>query len=141
CADYMETRYEDLVQTPAPELAKVGRFLGCDLNYATIKQRGVGSIKNPLNSFKEDLNQGKFSPVGRWKLKDPAEQLQRLATLIEDYMQELGYALSGDTSNGTLVMKTLRSVYELFYGLKQWAKVNTPLSRMMVSYSDILIDK
>lgn len=140
-ADYMETRYEDLVKTPAPELARIGRFLGCDLNYEAIKQRSVGSIKNPLTSFKEDLNQGEFSPVGRWKTKFPPQQLARFETLIGDYMQELGYALSGTRANGTLVTKTRRGVYELFYGLKQWAKVNTPLSRMMVSYSDILIDK
>lgn len=140
-ADYMETRYEDLVKTPAPELARIGRFLGCDLNYEAIKQRSVGSIKNPLTSFKEDLTQGEFSPVGRWKTKFPPPQLARFETLIGDYMQELGYALSGTGTNGTLVTKTRRGVYELFYGLKQWAKVNTPLSRMMVSYSDILIDK
>ena len=35
----------------------------------------------------------------------------------------------------------MRATYEAFYGLKQWAKINTPLSRMMVNYSDILIDK
>jgi hypothetical protein len=34
-----------------------------------------------------------------------------------------------------------RFVYDLFYTFKQWAKVNTPLSRWMVNYSDILIDK
>jgi hypothetical protein len=140
-ADYLETRYEDLVQTPPSELARIGSFLGCDLDYEAIKQRSVGSIRNPLTSFKEDLNQGKFSPVGRWKAKFPAEQLARFETLIGDYMQELGYAPSGSGRNGTLVTKTRRGIYELFYGLKQWAKVNTPLSRMMVSYSDILIDK
>lgn len=140
-ADYMETRYEDLVQSPAPELARIGKFLDCDLDYDRIKARSVGSIKNPLTSFKEDLNQGTFSPVGRWKDKFPAEQLTRFEALIGGYMQELGYRLSQTSKNGSLGTKTMRGVYEAFYGLKQWAKINTPLSRMMVDYSDILIDK
>jgi hypothetical protein len=139
--DYMETRYEDLVQSPASELARISKFLDCDLDYERIKARSVGSIKNPLTSFKEDLNQGTFSPVGRWKDKFPAEQLTKLERLIGDYMQELGYTLSTVGKNGSLRTKTMRVTYEAFYGLKQWAKINTPLSRMMVNYSDILIDK
>jgi hypothetical protein len=140
-ADYMETRYEDLVQSPASELARISKFLDCDLEYERIKARSVGSIKNPLTSFKEDLNQGTFSPVGRWKDKFPAEQLTKLERLIGDYMQELGYTLSTVGKNVSLRTKTMRVTYEAFYGFKQWAKINTPLSRMMINYSDILIDK
>ena len=132
-SDYMETRYEDLVQWPAPELAKIGAFLGCDHTMFPQSFR--------LRAFKEDLNQGSFSPVGRWKQKFPEAQLAKFETLIGDYMQELGYQLSGANVNGSLQAKTRRGVYELFYGMKQWAKVHTPLSRMMVNYSDILIDK
>jgi hypothetical protein len=139
--DYLETRYEDLVQSPAPELARVGEFLGCDLDYERIKTRSVGSIKNPLTSFKEDLSQGTFSPVGRWKDRFPPQQLARFEALVGGYMQELGYPPSTHTKNGSLQTKTMRATYELFYGFKQWAKINTPLSRMMVNYSDILIDK
>lgn len=139
--DYMETRYEDLVQTPAPELAKIGAFLGCDLDYECIKARSVGSIANPLTSFKEDLSKGSFSPVGRWREKFPAAQLPEFEALIGPYMQQMGYALSTSGRNGSLSTKARRGVYSAFYGFKQWAKINTPLSRMMVSYSDILIDK
>jgi hypothetical protein len=140
-SDYLETRYEDLVQTPAPELARIGKFLDSDLDYGRIKARSVGSIKNPLTSFKEDLNHGTFSPVGRWKDKFPAAQLAKFEALVGSYMQELGYSLSTVSKNGSLGTKTTRGIYEAFYGLKQWAKINTPLSRMMVNYSDILIDK
>ena len=35
----------------------------------------------------------------------------------------------------------MRLLYGVFYECKQWAKVNTPLSRLMVNYSEILIDK
>lgn len=39
------------------------------------------------------------------------------------------------------VVLIVRFEYKVFYGLKQWAKVNTPLSRWMLDYSAILIDK
>jgi len=139
--DYMETRYEDLVQKPAEELARIGSFLGCDLDYERIKAHSVGSIKKPLTSFKEDLSQGTFSPVGRWREKFPPTQLVRLEALIGKYMQELGYPLSTVGSKGPLRTKAMHRTYTAFYGFKQWAKVNTPLSRMMISYSEILIDK
>lgn len=140
-ADYLEIRYEDLVQTTALELAKIGSFLGCDLDYERIKAHSVGSINNPLTSFKEDLNRGTFSPVGRWKEKFPAPQLAQFEALIGDYMQQLGYPPFTSATNGSFRARTRRGVYEMFYSFKQWAKVNTPLSRMMVNYSDILIDK
>jgi hypothetical protein len=139
--DYMETRYEDLVHSPAAELDRIGKFLRCELDYERIRANSVGSIKNPLTSFKEDLKRGNFSPVGRWKEKFPPEQLIRFESLIGVYMQELGYKLSAPYANGSFPAKLRRGVYETFYGIKQWAKVNTPLSRLMVNYSEILIDK
>lgn len=140
-ADYMETRYEDLVQTPAPELAKIGAFLGCDLDYERIKAHRVGSIEKPLTSFKEDLSQGNFSPVGRWKEKFPPAQLIKFEALVGHYMQELGYSPSTNGRNGSFATEGMHEVYTIFYGVKQWVKVNSPLSRMMVNYSEILIDK
>jgi protein-tyrosine sulfotransferase len=140
-SDYIEVRYEDLVQRPAEPLAKIGAFLGCDLSYERIRAQSVGSIKKPLTSFGEDLNQGNFSPVGRWKDKFPPQQLVLFEALTGPYMEQLGYQLSTCGRNSSLRVKTMRGVYGAFYSFKQWAKVNTPLSRKMVSYSDTLIDK
>ena len=98
-------------------------------------------VKQPLTAFKEDLSEGKFNPVGRWKQKFPPEQLVRFEALIGDYMRELGYPLVTSGQNGSLRSKAMHGVYSVFYPVKQWAKVNTPLSRMMVSYSDMLFDK
>jgi hypothetical protein len=140
-ADYCEARYEDLVETPASALAKIGAFLNWDLNYERIQANRVGSVQNPLTSFKEDLSEGKFNPVGRWKEKFPPAQLGRFESLIGGYMEELGYKLATPGSNGSLRTKAMHGVYSVFYGFKQWAKVNTPLSRMTVNYSDMLFDK
>ena len=140
-ADYLEVRYEDLVERPSSALPTIAAFLDCDLDYNRIEAHSVGSVKSPLTSFKDDLREGKFNPVGRWKEKFPSEQLAKFEALIGDYMQELGYGRATPPSPRSLRTQGMRAIYLRFYGFKQWAKVNTPLSRMMVSYSDMLFDK
>ena len=140
---YMEVRYEDLVQNPQETLTAVGQFLGCEVNYDRIQQRPLGSVKRPLTAFTEDLNEGRFSPVGRWKEKLPADQLRDLETLVGPYMEGLGYQLSAPAAGRRpqFEYQAMRALYGLFYPFKQWAKTKTPLSRWMVDYSEILIDK
>jgi hypothetical protein len=139
---YTEVRYEDLVRKPASELARLGAFIQHDLSYGRIAEAPIGSVKNPLTSFDEDLHDGNFSPVGRWKTKFTAEQLSWFEALVGDYLKELGYALGGTAlSNYKTAIRRKRVLYNRFYDFKQWAKINTPLSRWMVNYSDILIDK
>ena len=140
---YMEVRYEDLVQQPRETLPRLGEFLQHDLDYDRIQRDRIGSLKNPLTSFKEDLRDGRFTPVGRWRDKFPPEQLVWFESLVGDYLKELGYAVSitAREAKNALSVQKMRFTYGMFYAFKQWAKVNTPLSRMMVSYSDILIDK
>ncbi|PYX48224.1 MAG: hypothetical protein DMG79_12315 [Acidobacteria bacterium] len=141
--NYMEVRYEDLVEKPGETLAQIGKFLHQDLDYGRIQQVGIGSVKKPLTSFNEDLKEGKFTPVGRWKSKFPADQLIQFEALIGSYMGELGYSVSADaeTRNHPLGNKSMRLIYGAYYECKQWAKIHTPLSRLMVDYSAILIDK
>jgi hypothetical protein len=139
---YMEVRYEELVSEPRHALARLGDFLQHDLDYDRIQANRVGSVKRPLTSFREDLNQGRFTPVGRWKNKFPPKQLAAVESLVGDYLRELGYALSTTGHQAPqFTAKRMRLVYRLYHPFKQWAKVNTPLSRLMVNYSAILIDK
>ena len=142
-ARYMEVRYEDLVERQQPALEKIADFLHHDLDYTRIQETSVGSVKKPLTSFKEDLKEGHFTPVGRWKDKLTSDQLKQFEQLIGNYLQELGYPLSdpANASANSLAVQTMRWTYRNFYEFKQWAKVNTPLSRWTVNYSDILIDK
>jgi hypothetical protein len=137
---YMEVRYEDLVQQPREALTAIGTFLQKELDYERIQQFSIGSVREPLTSFKEDLQEGRFTPVGRWKDKFPVDQLAQLETLVGDYMQELGYAVSAKR-NQSLDRAGKRFIYGAYYECKQWAKVHTPLSRLMIDYSAILIDK
>lgn len=138
---YMELHYEDLVRKPREVLPRIGQFLQHDLDYERIQEASVGSVKTPLTSFSEDLKQGEFNPVGRWKEKFPPGQLHQLEDLIGEYMAERGYPRSTAPGGHWLFVRRNRFLYGQFYSLKQWAKVNTPLSRMFVNYSEILIDK
>jgi len=138
---YMEIRYEELVSETRSSLGRVGAFLQHDLDYDRIQARSIGSVKKPLTAFGQELEEGRFTPVGRWKEKFPSKQLARFESLVGDYLQELGYTLSTRKPTPTVVDKNKRAIYGAYYELKQWAKVNTPLSRWMVNYSAILIDK
>jgi hypothetical protein len=141
--NYIEVGYEELVPEPERALTAIGAFLHCDLNYDRIRQASVGSVKTPLTAFKEDLQNGRFVPVGRWKTQFPAERLTEFEGRIGDYMRELGYELSEGRAprNHSLGRARDRAIYGAYYECKQWAKIHTPLSRMMVDYSAILIDK
>ena len=138
---YFELRYEELVEKPREVLARVGEFLQRDLDYDRIQQRRVGSVKTPLTAFSEDLERGEFKPVGRWKERFPRAQLQQFEDLIGRYMTELGYVRATPPGRHRFFVRRKRLEYGAFYGLKQWGKVNTPLSRWLVNYSEILIDK
>jgi hypothetical protein len=142
-ADYMETRYEHLVNEPAESLKRLAVFLQHDLDYDRIQKNSIGSVRSPLTSFQDDLDRGEFTPVGRWKDRFPPDQLILFEDAIGDYMQESGYAPSTYDSNAkhSPSAKRMRAVYGTYYDFKQWAKINTPLSRLMVDYSAILIDK
>lgn len=141
-AQYIEVRYEDLVERPREALDVLGAFLQQDLDYERIQREGIGSVKKPLTSFKEDLSQGRFTPVGRWREKFPPDQLRQFEALVGQYMEELGYAVSKEMqSNHSLATARKRAMYATYYECKQWAKIHTPLSRLMVDYSAILIDK
>jgi hypothetical protein len=140
---YMEVRYEDLVRRPREALAGVGAFLQHDLDYERIQRASIGSVKVPLTSFKQELENGRFTPVGRWRDTFPPQQLIEFENLVGNYLQELGYPLAGDDPKRrhSLGVRKTRLVYGLYCEFKQWAKVNTPASRFVMNYSAILIDK
>jgi hypothetical protein len=140
--NYLEVKYETLVQDPRKELVIVAEFLKQDLDYDRIQETSLGSVKTPLTAFKEDLREGRFTPVGRWKDQFPVDQLPEFEALVGTYLAYLGYDLSCNaTKNRSFTERQMRLVYGGYYELKQWAKIHTPLSRLTVDYSAILIDK
>jgi len=140
---YMEIRFETLVNHTRTGLTQVANFLQHKLDCDQIERTPLGSLQTPLTAFQDDLRRGEFQPVGRWKQKFPPSQLAWFEKVVGGYLQELGYQLSRDglSSDHAFAVKRMRLEYQLFYECKQWAKIHTPLSRMMVNYSELLIDK
>src|SRR5262249_28879861 len=53
-ADYMEVRFEDLVERPQETLKTIGDFVGEELDYAKIKDGGVAAMSMPNTSFPDE---------------------------------------------------------------------------------------
>ncbi len=128
--DYIEVRYEDLVQSPRETLSRLAAFIGHDLDYDRIQNVALGSVHDPNSSFKTDGPGKDVSPVGRWKALLSAEAVQQLENGIGDLLTELGYPLALPHGRPrTLPVHLMRVIYPRFYGVKLWLKSNTPLGR------------
>ncbi len=131
--DYIEVRFEDLVRQPRRTLAKVGAFVGHDLDYERILKQGIGSVSQPNTSY-PDEGGSTFNPVGRWRTKFPTEQLAGFEQALGRALQELGYELAtGSAVRPSLGVGARRLFYRPYYSSRHWLKVHTPVSRLLSS--------
>lgn len=135
--DYLEIRYEDLVQQPRTTLASVSRFIDHELDYDQIQRVAIGSVGRPNTSFESEHASGTFRPVGRWQRDSSEAEIAQLESLIGDLLQELGYPLAsvGRSERGParLGLTSLRALYQAYYGSMLWLKKKTPLHRYFAS--------
>ncbi len=131
--DYLEVHYEQLLQEPRETLARLGRFIDHDLDYDRIRQVGVGSVSEPNTSFEEELGKGEFRPVGRWKERLSAHNLEQLEALIGDLLAELGYTLASTEKSvaAPARLRLMRALYQGSFRSRFWLKVHTPLGRLL----------
>jgi hypothetical protein len=130
--DYMEVRYEDLIGQPRETLARIGGFIGHDLDYGRIQEYGIGTIADPNSTFREEMREGHFNPIGRWKKALSASQIKQLESLIGPLLDELGYprAFPPGDSGANLDLALRRALYSKYFGAKLWLKSNTPAGRL-----------
>jgi glycosyltransferase involved in cell wall biosynthesis len=131
--DYQEVRYEDLVADPRSTLAKVGRFIGQDLDYDQILHVGIGSVSRPNSSFDADKKPGGFHPVARWKKSLSEQQLGEVEGLIGQTLDELGYAreVTQPSEEPPAALKRMRNLYNTYYSAKLVLKTKTPVGRFV----------
>jgi len=127
--DYLEVRYEELVQHPRETLKVLSAFIDHDLNYERIQQNAIGAVKTPNSSFKDSTRNATFSPVGRWKGLSGIEA-DRLQALLGPLLQELGYDVSQPASLDFTAWR-LRTFYLVYHELKELLK-RSPFSRFLV---------
>ena len=129
--DYYELHYEHLLEKPRETLAKLGDFIGHDLDYDRITQVRVGSLSHPNSSFEKSPSEAGFNPVGRWKRQFSPEQLARFELLVGDCLEETGYSLVTSPQQRRGVGTALFSaVHFSQLELKHQLKSRTPLGRL-----------
>lgn len=133
--DYVEVRFEDLVQAPRKVLQDLSGFVGQKLDYDKIEGAGIGSVSHPNSSFSEEMKQGDFSPVSRWKATLSAAQLERLEVLLGETLRELGYPLHGsrDQSLSRRSLGRMRLLYQSYFDAKRVLKKRVPFGKILVS--------
>ncbi|HUI43048.1 MAG TPA: sulfotransferase [Terriglobia bacterium] len=130
-ADYLEVHYEDLVRQPRETLARVGAFIGHDLDYDRIQRVGLGSVSDPNSSFKSDDRHKELNPVGRWAKLLPPERVALLEQAIGPLLRELDYDLAtpAGASTAGLSVRIMKALYPALLESKLWLKSSTPLRR------------
>lgn len=126
--DYMEVRFEDLLQQPQEVLTRLGAFIGDDLNYKHIRHNAVGTVVRPNSAFKRATDHPPFNPIGRWR--DLGDSAQRLDRALAPLLRELGYQ-TGASESADILTYRLRPFYNLWQELRQRVR-QTPLSTLLV---------
>ncbi len=130
--DYLEVRFEDLIQAPAETLQRVGSFIDHDLTYDRILENPVHAMFAPNTSFKRDVSSDRFDPVGRWRSPSAAADVRSCERVVGPFLKNLGYAVSDDTQDRVRAPIT-RAVYASYFRLKHALKVHTPFGRLVTS--------
>ena len=129
--DYVEIRYEDLVENPHRTLKGLGEFLDHDLDYDRIKTAALGTLSKTNSSFREEATDAGFNPVQRWKQRLSQDQVASLEWQVGKTLEAGGYprSISEHGWKPSVWDKWLHTVYPSFLESKLWMKMNTPLGR------------
>jgi len=132
--DYTEVHFEELVSKPHETLARLGEFIGQQLDYDRIREAGIGSVSAPNSSF-GDGNKEDFNPTGRWRSGFPQEELEMFEGLVGCTLEENGYELA--TKNREVLnrpdLQRTRAMYMKYFDAKLYLKAKTPMGRLMVT--------
>jgi hypothetical protein len=130
--DYYELHYEDLIERPHETLARLGKFIGHNLDHDRIAKVGVGSLTRPNTSFRDLPSPRNGSAVGRWRAQYSHEELAAFEALAGDCLQETGYSLvtSSEQRPGPLFTGGFLAFYISQLELKYQLKSHTPLRRL-----------
>jgi hypothetical protein len=138
-SDYIEIHYEELVGEPQRVLKILGKFIEHDLDYARIREIGLGRLSESNSSFRDDKQQS--SPVNRWKQKLSENEVKGLEMLVGNCLEECGYPLAfpGGRRRPGLREKWMRACYPRYLNTKLWLKTATPAGKL-ASLSELEID-
>ena len=128
--DYLEVRFESLVDCPHEVLSRVSEFIECELDCKQIRRCAVGAVKSTNSTFKSQGQALAANPVGRWKRLLTHDQIASLECCIGDLLQELGYELTAPLDTASDTFRLIRTTYPLFFSAKHWLKQHTKAGRL-----------
>lgn len=133
-SQYLEVRFEDLVNKPRGTLARIGQFIDHDLDHDRIRHVGMRTVGKPNTSFNKSDTGGGFNPINRWKQAFPEGELARFEALVGPCLQRMGYELaSGKESSNLRELWRLRAYYRYYFFLRLWIKTHhIPMARYFV---------
>ena len=131
-ADYTEIRYEDLITSPRETLGKLGGFIDHNLDYDLIRQASLGRLSETNSSFREENEDGKISPLGRWRERLAHGDVAAIESAVGDCLLENGYELSLTAAERrrSLRHSSMSVIYPAFLGSKRWLKLHTAVGRL-----------
>jgi len=130
--DYMEVRFEELINDPRAELEKIGAFIDHELDYSRILSLGLGSVGNPNSSFSEDKTSSRLGFINRWKAGCTPGELKRIESLIYRGLTSYGYVLSQPAMSRDISPRDslIRKVHRARFISKHLVKTFTPVGRL-----------
>jgi hypothetical protein len=133
--DYAEVKFEELIREPRETLARLGQFIGQELDYDRIREVGIGSVSAPNTSFGGE-SESTFNPVGRWRSGYSTEELATFEGLVGRTLIETGYELaSADKSDlNSSKFGIMRATYRTYFDTKLYLKARTPLGQLLIDH-------
>jgi sulfotransferase family protein len=132
--DYTEVHFEELVGQPRETLARLGQFIGQNLDYDQILKAGIGSVSAPNTSFAGDSKEN-FKPTGRWRNAYSPEELAMFEGLVGRTLEENGYELATKNQDALNrpALRRMRAMYRQYFDAKLYLKAKTPLGQLLVT--------
>jgi len=129
--DYLEVRFEDLIERPQETLTQIGGFVHHDLDYSRMVENPIHCLKAPNTSFRGSAD----SPIGRWRQQEAAPDVAVCESLVGPYLDELGYPRSGSEPHGSwsLSERLIRASYLAYFSAKRRLRAQSPLRRALTS--------
>ena len=132
--DYTEVHFEELVGQPRETLARLGQFIGQNLDYDQILKAGIGSVSAPNTSFAGDSKEN-FNPTGRWRNAYSTEELAMFEGLVGRTLEENDYELAtkDQDARNRPDLQRMRAMYRRYFDAKLYLKAKTPLGQLLVT--------
>lgn len=124
--DYLEVRFPDLLGDRPSTTARIGEFIGHDLDLDRIDRVSIGSVGTPNTSFPGE--EAANSALNRQSKLDSATR-QELTLQLRKRLEQTGYPVDTGAAKPRLSGELDKALYQARFGLRTRLKQFPPLGR------------